>query len=359
MWVADMDFCVAPEIQKAIEKRCMHPIFAYSIPQNELFDAYINWWHRRYDFKMDLNDMLFFQGVMPAITCIIRCLTNPDDKILIQSPVYHVFFQVIKNNNRQILENELIYENGNYSIDFNDLDEKLKDSKMFILCNPHNPIGKIWSKEDLIEIGELCRKHDVILVSDEIHCDLTDPGKQYNPFEKVVDYYGAITCISPTKTFNIAGIQNSVVHTKNKIFQEKLAIQRDIDFFSLPNAFSNISTIAAYNDSEEWVDELREVLYKNKQTVKEFLINELSIIRLVECEATYLLWLDCSKLDIGSNELSEYLRKNYGLFLSPGIQFGQNGDDFLRMNIACPEKLLIKGLEKLRNGINDLINENH
>ena len=180
MWVADMDFMVAPNIQQAILKRASHPVFGYSIVPDSLFEAYINWWDRRYGLEMSRDEMLYATGVMPSISSMIRCLTDVGDEILIQSPVYHVFFYVIEDNNRKVLENELIFRDGNYEIDFDDLDEKLSKVKMMILCNPQNPVGKIWSKEELGKIGELCKKHDVILISDEIHCDLTDPGTSYN-----------------------------------------------------------------------------------------------------------------------------------------------------------------------------------
>ena len=351
MWVADMDFKVAPAIQEAISKRASHPVYGYTIVPDDLFEAYINWWDKRYDFKMSKEDMAYSIGVMPSISSIIRCLTDVDDEILIQSPVYHVFYYVIEDNNRKVLENELIYENGEYRIDFDDLDEKLSRVKLMILCNPHNPVGKIWSKDDLARIGELCKKHDVILISDEIHCDLTDPGVNYNPFETSFDYDNTITCLSPSKSFNIAGFQSSVVHTKNRDLLEKIKTQMHIDNSDSCNVFATVAVIAAYRDSEEWLEELREVLYENKQIVKEFLESELPIIKLVDCDATYLLWLDCSCLNVSSKVLSEFLRNNQGLFLSAGIDFGLNGDDFLRMNIACPKELLIQGLYKLKGGI--------
>ncbi len=348
MWVADMDFKVAPSIEEAILKRANHPVYGYTIVQDELFDAYISWWDRRYGFKMSREDMAYSVGVMPSISSMIRCLTDVGDEILIQSPVYHVFFYVIEDNNRKVLENELIYENGEYKIDFDDLDEKLSKVKMMILCNPHNPIGKIWSKEDLSRIGELCRRHDVILISDEIHCDLTDPGVKYNPSEPLDN---VITCLSPSKSFNIAGFQSSIVHTKNRELLDKIKTQMYIDNSDSCNVFATSAVTAAYNESEEWLDELREVLYENKMIVKDYLTNELPVIKLVECDATYLLWLDCSALKVPSKVLSEFLRTNQGLFLSAGIDFGQNGDDFLRMNIACPQKLLKEGLGRLKAGV--------
>ena len=355
MWVADMDFSVAPAIQKAVMKRASHPVFGYTVVPDELFDAYIGWWDRRYGFRMSREEMAYSIGVMPSISSMIRCLTDVGDEILIQSPVYHVFYYVIEDNGRKVLENELIYENGEYRIDFDDLDEKLSKVKMMILCNPHNPIGKIWSREDLARIDELCKSHGVILISDEIHCDLTDPGVKYNPF---MPSDNVVTCLSPSKSFNIAGFQSSVIHTKNKELLEAIKNQMHIDNSDSCNVFAVTAVMAAYNDSEDWLDELKEVLYENKQTVKEFLASELPVVKLVECDATYLLWLDCSALRMPSKALSGFLRQNHGLFLSAGSDFGRNGDDFLRMNIACPPELLSEGLMKLKEGVIALNNIN-
>ena len=351
MWVADMDFKVAPAIENAILKRASHPVYGYTIIPDELFEAYIGWWDRRYGFRMSRENMAYSIGVMPSISSMIRCLTDVGDNILIQTPVYHVFFYVIEDNNRNVLENELIYENGEYRIDFDDLDEKLSEAEMMILCNPHNPIGKIWSVEDLSRIGELCKKHDVILISDEIHCDLTDPGVKYNPFGSSDN---VITCLSPSKSFNIAGFQSSVVHTQNSELLGKVKAQMHVDNSDSCNVFAATAVIAAYDESEEWLEGLKDVLYENKQIVKDYLADELPVIKLVECDATYLLWLDCSALNVPSKVLSGFLRDNQGLFLSAGIDFGVNGDNFLRMNIACPQELLREGLARLKAGITAL-----
>lgn len=355
MWVADMDFKVAPAIQEAIQNRASHPVYGYTVVPDELFEAYIGWWARRYGLNMSREDMAYAMGVMPSISSMIRCLTDVGDEILIQSPVYHVFFYYIEDNNRKVLENELIYENGNYRIDFDDLEEKLSRVKMMILCNPQNPVGKIWSREDLDRIDELCRKHDVILISDEIHCDLTDPGVKYNPF-KASD--NVIRCLSPSKSFNIAGFQSSIVHCTNPELLEKIKTQMHVDNSDSCNVFATTAVIAAYNDSEDWFEELRDVLYENKQMVKDYLANELPVVRLVECDATYLLWLDCSELNTQSKVLSEFLRQNQGLFLSAGSDFGECGDNFLRMNIACPPDLLKDGLARLKAGVIALNNIN-
>lgn len=351
MWVADMDFKVAPAIENAIQKRANHPVYGYTIVPDDLYEAYIGWWDRRYNFKMSKEDMAYSIGVMPSISSMIRCLSDENDEILIQTPVYHVFFYVIEDNNRKVLENELVFENGEYRIDFDDLDEKLSKAKMMILCNPHNPIGKIWSESELFRIGELCRKHDVILISDEIHCDLTDPEVKYNPFETSSGYDKVITCLSPSKSFNIAGFQSSIIHTKNNVLLDKIKTQMHIDNSDSCNVFATAAVTAAYNNSEEWLEELKKVLYENKRTVGQYLTRELPIIKLVECNATYLLWLDCSALNVPSKVLSGFLRTNQGLFLSAGIDFGKNGDNFLRMNIACPQGLLLDGLARLKAGV--------
>lgn len=348
MWVADMDFKVAPAINEAILKRANHPVYGYTIVPDELFEAYIDWWYRRYGLEMSREQMAYSVGVMPSISSMIRCLTDVGDEILIQSPVYHVFYYVIEENNRKVLENQLVYENGKYFIDFDDLDENLSEVKLMILCNPHNPIGKIWSREDLDKIDELCKKHDVILISDEIHCDLTDPKLKYNPFKSSDN---VVRCLSPSKSFNIAGFQSSIVQTSNNELLEKIKNQMHIDNSDSCNVFAATAVVAAYNQSEEWLEELKEVLYENKQFVKEYLSEELPVIKLVECDATYLLWLDCSELKVPSKVLSGFLRQNQGLFLSAGIDFGKNGDSFLRMNIACPQELLRDGLLRLKAGI--------
>ena len=355
MWVADMDFKVAPAIQNAIQKRANHPIYGYTVVPDELFEAYINWWDRRYGFKMSRDDMAYSIGVMPSISSMIRCLTDVGDEILIQSPVYHVFYYVIEDNGRKVLENELIYENGKYRIHFDDLDEKLSKVKMMILCNPHNPIGKIWSREELAKIDELCEKHDVILISDEIHCDLTDPGIKYNPFENISRSNNVITCLSPSKSFNIAGFQSSIIHTKNRVLLESIKTQMHIDNSDSCNVFAASAVMSAYNESEGWLEELKEVLYENKRIVKEYLANELPVIKLVECDATYLLWLDLNDTGLDWKQLDNLIINKAKLWLDAGWIFGKPGRGFQRINVACPRSVLNEALERLCRVMTDEI----
>lgn len=357
MWVADMDFLVAPEINQALINRVNHGIFGYAVIPDEYYESYINWWKRRHNLIMKKEELLFSIGVMPSISTMIREFTEKNDGVLIQTPVYHIFFKVIEDNKRQVIENKLLYDGKNYSIDFEDLEEKLsrKSTKMMLLCNPHNPIGKIWTNQELVKIDELCKKHEVIIISDEIHCDLVNPNKKYIPFENIVENKeNVITCLAPTKTFNIAGIQSSIIHTSNSKLYERIKKRLALDDSSQINVFSIVSTITAFNECEEWVNQLNEYIYQNKKLVENFLKNNIPIIKLVPSEATYLLWLDCTKLNIKSRELNDSLNKKTGLLLSPGIQFGENGDNFLRLNIACPEQMLTEGLNRLKEGINEL-----
>ena len=351
MWVADMDFKVAPEISAEIIKKANENLYGYTIIPDEWYDAYINWW-KYYGLEMDKNNLKFANGVMPAIATIIRKLTNENDKILIQTPVYHVFFHVIEDNNREVIENPLIYENNEYKIDFKDLEEKLANPEvtLMMLCNPHNPVGKIWSRKDLEKIASLCAKYNVIIISDEIHCDLTDPNKKYTPFASVSNH-DSITTISPTKSFNIAGLNTAAVYIVGDTLKEYVFNALDVEWVSRANIFAITGAIAAYNKGRPWIDELRQYLYDNKEFVANYLKEEIPEIKLIDSDATYLLWLDCSSLDISSKEFIKFLNKKTGVLLSAGVDFSKNSDEFLRLNIACPRLLLKKGLEAIKNGV--------
>ena len=360
MWVADMDFLVAKPISDAIEKRAKHGIYAYTTIPDKWYDAYINWWNSRHNLSLKKENLLFSNGVMPTISSIIRAFSDVDDKILIQTPVYHVFFLVIENNDRQVVENELIYKDDTYYIDYEDLDKKLKDVKIMLLCNPHNPVGRLWTKDELEKIGQLCKKHGVILVADEIHCDLVNPGLEYVPYfsldKSLTD--NAFMCMSPTKTFNIAGLQSSAAYATNSNLFEGLKKQLLNDQYIMPNVFAIDSVIVAFNECADWLDNLNEYLYENKMLVLNFIEEELPMLKYVTSEATYLLWIDCNEIDCDYEEFYEKLRYQYGLYISQGLQFGKCGDGFIRMNIACPKSLVLKGLNILKEAINDINNSN-
>ena len=359
MWVADMDFQTAPEVREEIIKRAEHGVFGYSVVSEEWYDAYVNWWKKRHGLKMDRDSLIFCTGVIPAISSIVRKLTTPAEKVLIQTPVYNIFFNCILNNGREVIESPLMYDGSEYSVDFCDLEKKLSDPKtsLMILCNPHNPVGKIWDKETLSRIGELCKKHGVIVISDEIHCDITDPGCGYIPFASVSDVCReiSITLIAPTKAFNLAGIQTSAVFASNAFLRHKIYRGLNTDEVAEPNAFAVNAAVAAFTRGGEWLDELREYIYINKKITSEFLIKELKEVRLVPSKATYLLWLDCSLFSDDSDELAEFIRSATGLYLSSGSVYGLDSKSFLRLNIACPKDRLVDGLLRLKQGVSEYI----
>ena len=354
MWVADMDFATAPEIVEALEKRAAHGIFGYSDITNEWYGAYTGWWKTRHGFEMEKDALMFCTGVVAAISSIVRKLTTPNENVVTQTPVYNIFFNSILNNGCRVSESPLIYKDGEYSIDFDDLDAKLADPQttLMILCNPHNPIGKIWDAATLSRIGELCKKHHVTVISDEIHCDITAPGTEYVPFASVSDTCRdiSITCIAPTKTFNLAGLHTAAIYVPDPVLRHKVWRAVNTDEVAEPNAFATVGAIAAFEKGGEWLDELRAYIGGNRETVEAYLREFVPEVRLVHGDATYLLWLDISAVG-SSAEVARFLREKTGLFITAGTVYGRSGEGFLRMNIACPKALLNDGLERFSAGI--------
>lgn len=355
MWVADMDFETAPEIKEVLKKRADHGVFGYGIVPDEWYDAITGWWEKRHDFHIEKDWLMFCTGVVPAISSIVRKITTPGENVLVQTPVYNIFFNSIKNNGRNVVENPLSYNGSTYEIDWRDLEKKLSDPQttLMILCNPQNPSGKLWDHDTLFRIGELCDMHHVTVLSDEIHCDLTDPGCEYYPFASVSSLCRkiSITCIAPTKAFNIAGLQTAAIFVPDPVLRHKVWRGINTDEVAEPNAFAIDAAIAAFTKGADWLDALRGYIYENKNTVRRFLEEELNCIRLVTGTATYLLWLDCSQVAEDSERLAAYIRKETGLYLSAGSHYGGNGSMFLRMNIACPRSSLMDGLNRLKKGI--------
>ncbi len=361
MWVADMDFKAAPEILDALRDRLDHGIMGYPVIPDRWYDAYINWWNDRHGFKMTKEGLTFCTGVIPAISSLIRTFTKAGANVLIQPPVYNCFFGVIRGNDRRVLENPLIYKNGSYEMDLEDLDIKMSDpdTDFMILCNPQNPSGRIWTKEELKTVGELAKKHGVTVVSDEIHCDLTEPGKGYTPFASVSDVCAgvSISCIAPTKTFNLAGLKTAAVYVSDPGVREKVRRTFDADELSEANSFATAAAISAFEKGGEWLDELLIYISENRREVEDFLLKEIPQIKAVRGEATYLIWLDLSGLKGDVEKFGSFLRSKTGLFLSPGRIFGEQGKSFLRMNIACPRSVLEDGLKRLKKGVQEWSDE--
>ena len=355
MWIADMDFETVPEVIDGLKECASHGIFGYSKTPEQWGKSISSWWERRHGFKFEEENLMFSTGVLASISSIIRSITNIGDDIVILSPVYNMFSNCILSNKRNILESNLDYVDGKYEINFNDLEEKLAKRKttMLIFCNPHNPIGKIWDREIMAEIGRLCQKYNVVILSDEIHCDLTDPGKNYIPFASVDEVCKeiSITCCAPTKTFNLAGLHSSFVYCSNPFLKEKVQQGLNVDKVSGASIFAIVGAINAYTYGSSWLDELREYLYKNKQDVIRKIESE-TCVKVVRCEATYLLWLDCSSLTDDASKLVDHLLQNHGLRLSKGEAYSKElGKQFIRMNIACPNERLQEGLKRFISGV--------
>lgn len=355
MWVADMDFETAPEIRQALTDRVNHGIFGYNIVPDAWYEAYISWWKRRHNTVFEKDWLLFCTGVVPAISSMVRKLTTVGENVLIQSPVYNIFYNSILNNGRNVLESPLVYEGGEYHIDFSDLETKLSNPQttLMILCNPHNPVGKLWSREELGRIGELCEKHHVTVISDEIHCDLTDPGFEYVPFSSVNETCARIsaTCVAPTKTFSIPGIQTAAIVVPDPVLRHKVWRGINTDEVAEPNNFATVAAVAAFTKGERWLEELRPYLAENKALVRDYVQQNVSQIKVVPSKATYLLWLDCSAITDDAAEFTAFLRKNTGLFLTEGEEYGKPGKKFVRMNVACPRERVKDGLERLKKGV--------
>lgn len=356
MWVADMDFETAPEVKEAIRKRAQHGAFGYTIVPDEWYQAIQNWWQERYHFQMNREWMIFCTGVVPAISSIVRKMTTVAEKIVLLTPVYNIFFNSVVNNGRYVTECPLIYADGRYNIDFPLLERKLSDPQttMLIFCNPHNPVGKIWSSETMKKVGELCARYHVLVVSDEIHCDLTEPGSSYIPFASVSDTCreNSITCIAPTKSFNLAGLQTAAVVVPNENLRHKVWRGLNTDEAAEPNVFAMTAAITAWTQGGVWLDELRDYLFQNRRAAAEYLQKHIPEIVLVPSGATYLLWIDCRGITGNAEELAEYIRQETGLYLCAGVEYGKAGEGFLRMNIACTRETMMQGLYRLKAGIN-------
>ena len=381
LWVADMDFPVSEEISKSLHAAVEHGIYGYTQPKDAYYNAVMNWMERKHNWKTKREWIVKTPGVVFALGAAVKAFTDPGDAILIQNPVYYPFTNIIRDNNRKVVDNTLVYHpvtertvvpvttddvseqqinnvgtvSPAYQIDFEDFERKIEQEhvKLFILCNPHNPVGRVWTVEELQKLGEICLRHHVIVVSDEIHNDFVYPGYEHTVFANVDPRFAefTLTCTAPSKTFNLAGLQISNIFIPNENLRKAFKTEIDRTGYDEPNALGVVACEAAYRAGEDWLEQLRAYLLKNLNFLRDFLQEKIPQIHLVEPEGTYLVWLDCSELGITGKELDQFIVDKAGLWLDGGSMFGPSGAAFQRVNIACPQATLELALNKLKAAV--------
>ncbi|MDR1160850.1 MAG: pyridoxal phosphate-dependent aminotransferase [Tannerellaceae bacterium] len=353
MWVADMDFRTAPPVIEALERRAQHGVFGYTKVPDTYFRAVIDWFGRRHQTLFKKEWILFTTGVVPALSAVIKALTAPGDKVIVQEPVYNCFFSSIRNNQCGMVSNNLLYKEGTYRINFADLEAKAADpkAKVLLLCSPHNPAGRVWTREELLQIGQICLRHQVTVVSDEIHCDLVYPGHTHIPFASLGKAFcqRSVTCTAPSKTFNLAGIQVANIIAADEEVRKKIDKALNINEVCEINAFAVEALTAAYDQSEAWLEALKVYLWENYVCLLDFFAQHLPQLKITPLEATYLVWVDCTALGLSSADVARILIDKEKLWINEGPLYGTAGEGFIRLNIACPRELLLKGLEKIRH----------
>lgn len=351
MWVADMDFRTAPPVVEALKKRVEQGIFGYVRVPDAYYEAVTNWFARRHAWRIEKDWIVYTTGVVPALSAAIKALTQPGDKIMVQTPVYNCFFSSIRNNGCEMIANPLAYGNGTYQIDFDDLEKKASDPKvkLMLLCNPHNPVGRVWSKQELSRIGEICIRHHVFVIADEIHCELVFPGHEYTPYASISEEFlmNSVTFVSPGKAFNLAGLQIANIIAADTEVRRRIDKAININEVCDVNPFGVEALMAAYNEGEEWLDELNIYVFANYLYLKDYFDEHLPEFPVVTLEGTYLVWVDCSVLNRTSEEIMKGLLKKEKLWVNEGSLYGEAGEGFIRINIACPRQRLIEGLNRL------------
>ena len=350
MWVADMDFRTAPAIIDALQKRVAHGIFGYTRVPDAYYDAVTSWFSRRHGWDIDREWIIYTSGVVPAVSAVIKALTVPGDKVIVQTPVYNCFFSSIRNNGCEIVSNPLRRTADTYEMDFDALERCAADprAKVMLLCNPHNPAGRVWTPDELTRLGNICLRNGVTVVADEIHCELVYQGFKYTPFASLSDAFlhRSVTCVSPSKAFNIAGLQIANIVAFDNDLRSRIDKAININEVCDVNPFGVIATIAAYNEGEEWLNQLLQYIHGNYLFFKDYCEEHLPQLPVAPLEGTYLAWMDCRSLGISSEELEEELMKEAKLWLNAGSMYGKEGEGFMRWNLACPRQLVKEGLER-------------
>lgn len=360
LWVADMDFETFPAITEALQRRVAHGIFGYTRVPEAYYEAVCRWFKKRHGWHINREDIIYTSGVVPAVSAVIKALTLPGDQVIVQGPVYNCFFSSIRNNGCEMVSNSLIYnkEELRYEIDFDDLERKLKHerARLMLLCNPHNPGGRVWTRDELTRVAELCRKYGVRVVSDEIHCELTLYDNKYVPFGSLPDELsrGSITCCSPSKAFNTAGLQIANIVCRDAEVRNRIDRAININEVCDVNPFGVIALQAAYSDEGyEWLTQLREYISANYDLLLERFARELPKCKVMRMEGTYLAWIDCSELHIPSDEIEKMLMHENKVWVNAGSMYGAEGASFIRINMACTSELLNEGITRIVNGLGD------
>lgn len=353
MWVADMDFRTASAIIDALQKRVAHGIFGYTRVPDAYYDAVTSWFSRRHGWDIDREWIIYTSGVVPAVSAVIKALTVPGDKVIVQTPVYNCFFSSIRNNGCEIVSNPLRRTADTYEMDFDALERCAADprAKVMLLCNPHNPAGRVWTPDELTRLGNICLRNGVTVVADEIHCELVYQGFKYTPFASLSDAFlhRSVTCVSPSKAFNIAGLQIANIVAFDNDLRSRIDKAININEVCDVNPFGVAATIAAYNEGEEWLNQLVDYLHGNYEAMAEFCRRELPEFSITRLEGTYLVWMDCSSLGMPSDALEHALLDDARLWLNAGTMYGAEGEGYMRWNIACPRSVMLDGLNRFLN----------
>jgi len=353
MWVADMDFPCPEPVVEALVTRAQHRLFGYTSPTVSYYNAIVNWMKRRHGWEIEPEWICTTPGVVPALNMLVKTYTSPGDKVLIQTPVYYPFYKAVENSDGILVTNPLIYENGRYSMDFSDLEEKTKDPqvKMAILCSPHNPVGRVWTRDELLRFGEICLKNKVLVVSDEIHGDLILEGYVFTPFAGISEAFAqsSIICNAPSKTFNLAGLKTSNIIISDEKLRARFKKTLGRTALGGVGVFGVVALEAAYNHGEEWLSQVLDYIMDNFRYLEKYIAEQLPQIIVVPLEGTYLVWLDCRSLGLGKLELEQLILEEAKVYLDEGYIFGTEGEGFERVNLACPRSVLVEALERIRN----------
>lgn len=352
LWVADMDFEVAPAIKEALRKRVEHGVFGYTMVPDSYYDAIINWFDNRHGWYINRDWILYTTAVVPALSCALKALTLPGEKVLVQTPVYNCFFSSIVNSGCLVEENRLVRDGNSYSIDFEDFEKKCKDEKVtvFVLCNPHNPAGRVWTADEMAKINEICRRNGVKVIADEIHCEIVMPGYKYIPFASVSDdcLANSVTLLSPTKGFNIAGLQIANIVCSDEIVRKRINRAININEVCDVNPFGVVALQAAYNESADWLDQMNAYVYDNYIELKSFCHEYLPKLEVLRLEGTYLAWVDVNALEFTTDELTQLLADKANVMVNSGTMYGQKaGQGYIRLNLACPRQRLREALNRI------------